>query len=83
MHANELRRRLKAEPFQPFVLHMSDGRTFAVNHPELLHVFPGMERIAVLGIPEDQSTEVLSLIHITSISIAEGNGRMRRRRKAG
>jgi hypothetical protein len=82
MHTNELRRRLKAEPFHPFVIHMSDGRTFAVNHPELLHVFPGMERTAVLGIPEDQSTEVLSLLHITSITLAEGNGR-HRRRKAG
>ncbi len=79
---NELRRRLKSEPFQPFVIHMSDGRTFTVRHPELLHVFPGMERTAVQGIPEDQSTEVLSLIHITSISIADDIGRSRRR-KAG
>ncbi len=83
MHANELRRRLKAEPFMPFTINMSDGRKFPVRHPELLHIFPGMERIAVLGLPEEEATEVLSLIHIASITVNEKNGRSRGRKKAG
>jgi len=74
MHANELKRRLKAEPFEPFVIRMVDGRSFAVRHPELLHVFPGIERKAVLGLPDEQAHEIIDLLHVASLMIADSNG---------
>jgi hypothetical protein len=71
MHVNEIRKRLKAEPFEPFVIHMVDGRVFRVKHPEFLHVFPGMERTAVLGLPEEQAHEIIDLLHVASLTIDE------------
>lgn len=34
----ELKRLLNAAPFRPFTLHMADGRTFSVHHPETVLV---------------------------------------------
>lgn len=79
MHANELRRRLKSEPFEPFVINMVDGRRFEVRHPELLHVFPGIERTAVLGLPDEQAHEIIDLIHIASLTIMENGNKKRRK----
>src|SRR5580765_1814092 len=31
---NEIRERLKAEPFQPFTLYSSDGKEYTIIHPE-------------------------------------------------
>jgi len=71
VHSNEIRKRLKAEPFEPFIINMDDGRQFEVPHPEFLHVFPGLERTAVLGLPDEQAHEIIDLIHVASLTIAE------------
>jgi hypothetical protein len=83
MHSDEIRSRLKAKPFEPFTINMVDGRMFKVRHPEFLHVFPGMERTAVLGIPEEQAHEIIDLLHVAPLTAAEENGQPKRRKKAG
>jgi hypothetical protein len=76
-----LRRR---RPFQPFRIHLSDGVTFDVRHPEL--VMPGLESF-VLGFPASEQNpavygryNIVSLLHVVRLeplpaeSPASGNG---------
>ncbi len=35
---DELRRLIKAMPFMPFTLHMTDGRAFRIPHPDHISV---------------------------------------------
>ena len=34
----EIKNLMQAVPFQPFVIHVSDGRIFRVPHPDFIHV---------------------------------------------
>ena len=35
MQLDDFRIAIRAKPFRPFVLHLADGREFAVRHPEM------------------------------------------------
>ncbi len=69
MRPEDILRFLRARPFEPFRIHMSDGSTFEVMHPELAIV----ERSTVLvGVPGPlgpdgpvDRTVFCSLVHIT------------------
>jgi hypothetical protein len=45
----ELRRLLRQRPFQPFRVHVTDGRTFDITHPDWNMV---MNRALTIGLPE-------------------------------
>jgi hypothetical protein len=49
--------------FRPFILHLSDGRTFNIAHPEFILV--GKEVAVVLR--DDGLVETLDPLHIVSI----------------
>ena len=40
MRADKIREAKQAQPFKPFVMHLADGREFAVGHPDFLFVGP-------------------------------------------
>ena len=86
MTSDKLREVLRAEPFNPFVVHMADGRALTVNHPELMAISPS-GRIAYLFETGDRhdSGHHIEILMITSIEVRSarpGTGRGRRR-KAG
>jgi hypothetical protein len=54
MFLEELRRRLRRRPFQPFRVHLADGRVFDIRHPELQYVG---EAVFALGVPEPNSAD--------------------------
>lgn len=82
MVSERLRAVHQAQPFLPFTLHMSDGRSLKVTHPELLAVAP-TGRYAVLILP-DESTHFIDILLITDIEIKVPKGRNDKwRRKAG
>lgn len=67
----------RARPFQPFVIHMSDGRSIPVGHPEWMAMHSENGRRVVV-ITRDGFAHVLDTRHITSLQIAtddDGNGR--------
>jgi len=35
---DQVRRAMHAQPFQPFTLHLADGRAFVVKHPDFVAV---------------------------------------------
>lgn len=65
MTSEQIRRHLDAVPFQPFRVHMPNGRYADVPHPDFLHVFPGGRFASVVH--PDETMEVMDVFLITSI----------------
>ncbi len=64
---------LSARPFRPFLIHMADGRSVEVNHPEWIAYAGG--RTALVAEP-DESFEVIDLQLVPSLEAkAEGASR--------
>jgi hypothetical protein len=57
----------KARPFRAFTLHMADGRSFHVPHPEFLSRSPSGRTIIVYG--NDESFSVLDLLLLTELEV--------------
>jgi hypothetical protein len=72
MNIKALRKAHSERPFQPFDLHVADGRVIPVPHPEFLAEFPGGR--AVIVTHEDFSWDVIDLLPVTSIHV-QRNGR--------
>ncbi len=51
-------------PFQPFDIHLADGRALSVDHPELLAISPP-GRTIVVGLP-DGTAEIVDLLPSSS-----------------
>ncbi|MEW6251209.1 MAG: hypothetical protein AB1716_11220 [Planctomycetota bacterium] len=91
MIAADLRKILKAEPFEPVRLGLSDGRSVLIRHPDQVvvserHVYVGLaqvERSRPLttprkadAIPKDWLW--LSILHVVSVEPVDGQTRARR-----
>jgi len=76
MTIEQLRKLHRAQPFQPFDIHLADGQSLAVEHPEVLAITPPGRTIGV-GLP-DGTIEVLDLLLVTSLK-PHPNGSRRRR----
>jgi hypothetical protein len=70
MRPEELRELLKARPFVPLRIHMTDGQTFDIRHPDQVLVLRGRVDI---GLGADPVTGVLDrvehcpLLHIVRV----------------
>lgn len=65
MTVEQLRRMHQARPFQPFDIHLADGRTLPVDHPEFLAV-PNPGRTIGVGC-HDGTIEIVDLLLVTSL----------------
>lgn len=70
MKAEDIRELQHRQPFKPFRVYLSDGRTFDVKHPETIFVLRnaleiGFTETTTSTIPD--RVERLSLLHIVSI----------------
>ena len=77
MDAEELVTRVRQQPFEPFRLHVTDGRTYEVKHPEQIMVGRRSSHVG-LGSTGDtpfQKIAIVSNIHITSLEPLDGDGR--------
>lgn len=77
MTVEQLRQMHRAQPFRPFHLHLADGRTLKVEHPEAL-LQSSSGRTIVVARPDDV-IEVIDLLLVVSLEL-KGNGAPRRRR---
>jgi hypothetical protein len=66
-----VRERLLAAPFVPFVIHTSDGREYSV--PTVDHAFITPRGNRVIVVADNGATAVLGLLHINSV-IDQPNG---------
>ena len=73
MRPDDLRRLLRQQPFRPFRLHVSDGATYDITHPEMAAVTPGAVRVWLrAGRPPAPTVErvvLVSLIHVTRLEV--------------
>jgi hypothetical protein len=68
MTVDQLRTFHRATPFQPFEIHLADGRMLDVNHPELLAINPPGRTI---GVSVGKVIEVVDLLLVTSLKPKE------------
>jgi len=76
MTPNEIRDHLKNRPFQPFRLHVSDGASYEIRHPEMAWVT--LQTIFVARKMVGDNMPVRSVFidprHVTRIEPLNGNG---------
>ena len=67
----------QARPFKPFDIHLADGRSIPVDHPELLAITSSGRTIGV-AVQED-AIEIIDLLLVTSLK-PRSNGAARSKR---
>lgn len=78
MTIEQLRELHQKRPFEPFEIHLADGRTLTVEHPELIARSASGRTIAVAR--PDDVIETIDLLLVVSINPTP-NGSSRRRRR--
>ena len=64
MTVNRFREALRAEPFQPFMIRLLDGRTFRVRHPEFVAQDPSGRAFALF---DAEKFRVIDLLHVQEL----------------
>jgi hypothetical protein len=59
---------LHVTPFQPFTIHMADGKTCTVNHPDFVLAAPDLPNIHIEE--PDGTLHTLSALSVTSVEAA-------------
>ena len=74
MPPGDLLQALSRRPFVPFCLHVSDGTTYDVRHPEMLMVAPESAVVGRPGTPFPlvSSWEIVALAHVVRLVPLEG-----------
>ena len=85
MRPDELIQLIRERPYQPLRIHLTDGRTYDVSHPDQIIVLRGRVDIGVEPDPETgaaSNVEHCSLLHIVRVERistpshgGNGNGR--------
>lgn len=79
MQAKELQSIYRAQPFREFVMHLADGRSIRVPHPELMALSPTGRNAVVYT--KDGAFEIIDVMLVTSIEVPDGQtGRRRGKR---
>jgi hypothetical protein len=65
MTVEQLRNAYNAKPFQPFILHLADGRNVSVHHPENMAFSPSGRTVTVYQ--PDDSSHVVDLLLVTDL----------------
>lgn len=81
MSPAKISEQLHREPFRPFLIHLSDGSSYEVRHPEMALVTRNTVAVAVdagnADLPEDMV--LCDPLHITKLAPLGNSGKKRRR----
>lgn len=78
MTAANVRKLVDATPFQPFEVHLSDGRVIPVQHREFIAVSP--KDISFVVYQPDGDIDIVSTSQVTSLKLHERKRRSTKRR---
>lgn len=70
MTAEEIKIFVDRQPFKPFRLHLSDGRSFEIRHPDFIWVLRSRVEIGLADDPKSTTpdrAEFCSLLHVVSL----------------
>jgi hypothetical protein len=76
---DQIRTLYDAQPFQPFIIHLADGRQIPVEHRELIARAPSGRTVVVYG--TDDAAHVIDLLLITDLEIKPAKNGSRKRRR--
>jgi hypothetical protein len=68
MTSQQLRAVHHAAPFHPFTIHMADGRSFHVPHPDFLSISPAGTTVIVYQ--EGEEFSILDMLLMTEIEMS-------------
>jgi hypothetical protein len=78
MTADQIRKLHDAIPFRPFVMHLADGRSIPVQHPDFVAFAPSGRNLIVYQKGDDFN--IVDLLLVTDLEVKRGNGSRRRMR---
>jgi hypothetical protein len=67
MTLEQIRNVFRAQPFQPFVIHLADGRGIPVRHPDFMLPAPSGRTIIVYQ--PDDSFNIIDLLLVTDLEV--------------
>ena len=80
MTGGEIRKLFEATPFLPFRVHVANGKSVDVPHPDLMHLSPTGRRL-IVDRPDD-TFEIIDVLIVTSLETLSQNGSRPRGRKS-
>ena len=80
MTIEQLRRVYDAQPFQPFIIHLADGRSVTVDYRELILSVPSGRTIFVAQ--PDDTVNIIDLLLVTDLEMKPAANGSRKKRKA-
>ncbi len=80
MTIDRLKERLRAQPFDPFRIHLADGRHLDDKHPDFIAYSPGGRTAAVYS--EEDTFEIVDLLLVTSLKILNSKKSSTRKKKS-
>ena len=70
MNAETIREYLRHQPFEPFVIRMSNGEVHEIHHPECALL---MKTRMVVYYPDDDRSVTCALVHINSVETLQAS----------
>ncbi len=80
MTIDRLRDAYNAQRFQPFVMHLADGREVPVVHREFIMPVPSGRTVIV--VQPDDTVNIVDLLLVTDLELKPSTNGSRRRRQA-
>ena len=79
MTIEQLRHVYQACPFQPFVVHLADGREISIDHPEFIMSAPSGRTFSVYQ--SDDTLNVIDLLLVTDLELKPSRNGSGKRQK--
>ncbi len=73
MTIQQLKAAHRAVPFRPFTVHMTDGRSFRVPHPDFLFMSPTGRTVIICEEGEAEDFSILDLLLMTEIEWSQAS----------
>jgi len=70
MNAETIKEYLRREPFEPFVIRMSNGEVHEIRHPECAFV---MKTKMIVYYPDEDRSVTCSFVHINSVEALQAS----------
>ncbi len=70
MNVETIREYLRREPFEPFVIRMSNGETHEIRHPECALL---MRTRVIVYYPDDDRSVTCAIVHINSVETLQAS----------